>query len=62
MAWCITCGKLEAFERLRKAGTVERRKALDFPDFRFRITKWTHKKIGFIQYLKCKLAGHNCYI
>ena len=62
MPYCVTCGKLEAAERLRKVGLIERRRALDFPDHMFRVTRWTHKKIGFIQYLKCKLAGHNCYV
>lgn len=62
MPWCVTCGYVDETHRLRKAGPIERRKAKDFPDHKFRLTmSWVHKRISFIQYLRCKWNGHDCY-
>ena len=61
MPWCVTCGQPLVEERFRKAGPIERRKAMDFPDHRFKIVGFSHQRISFIQYLKCKRKGHDCY-
>ena len=66
MPWCVTCGYVDEAECLRKAGPIERRKAKDFPDHKFKMLQqncvtFVHKRISFIQYLKCKWKGHDCY-
>jgi len=67
MPWCVTCGYIDETECWRKASLIERRKAKDFPDYKSKILqqscmKFVHQRISFIQYLKCKWHGHDCYL
>ena len=53
MPWCITCAEEENpdwYKFEKRLNFIKHPPTLH------------HKKIGFIQYLKCKYRGHRCYI